>query len=116
MTILISAIVHEYVLAVGLGFASPVLLLLFAGPGGECQVTILPLIRDIISYSIYHLVAVIFVVQPFKAERLSNFFILISFTVGIANMFFFYQVEIAARLYCPQEVLYNVILLYAWSL
>lgn len=36
MTILISGIVHEYVLAVGLGFASPVLLFLFAGPGGQC--------------------------------------------------------------------------------
>ena len=35
MTILISAVVHEYILAVGLGFASPILLFLFAGPGGE---------------------------------------------------------------------------------
>ena len=38
MTILVSGIVHEYVLAIGLGFANPVLLVLFAGPGGESQI------------------------------------------------------------------------------
>ena len=47
---------------------------------------------------------VLFVVKPCRTDRLSNFFILLSLTLGIANLFFYYQVEIAARLYCPQEV------------
>jgi hypothetical protein len=101
MTILISGIVHEYVLAVGLGFASPVLLFLFAGPGGQCNLTKLRaynLVKELI------FIAVIFMLRPSKSERLSNFFILLSLTIGTGNIFFYYQAEIAARLYCPQEV------------
>ena len=56
--------------------------------------------------------------KPFKNERLSNFFVLLSFTVGIANLFFYYQVEIAARLYCPQEVNSThkvyILIMYTW--
>ena len=33
-TILLSALVHEYVIAVSLGFASPILILEYAGLGG----------------------------------------------------------------------------------
>ena len=102
MTILISGIVHEYVLAVGLGFASPVLLLLFAGPGGQCQI-IVGSTKNLTFLTIFF-IAVIFVVRPSKSERLSNFFVLLSLTIGIANLFFYYQIEIAARMYCPQEV------------
>ena len=61
-------------------------------------------ILHLLDYIRFNFVAVLFVMKPFKNERLSNFFVLLSFTVGIANLFFYYQVEIAARLYCPQEV------------
>ena len=106
MTILISGVVHEYVLAVGLGFASPVLLFLFAGPGGQYHLAKLRTYyyTTLLMSLLLMFLAVIFVLRPSKSERLSNFFVLLSLTIGIANLFFYYQVEIAARLYCPQEV------------
>ena len=42
---------------------------------------------------------------PSQAEsRLSNFLVLLCLSIGGANLIFYYQVEIAARLYCPKKV------------
>lgn len=42
--------------------------------------------------------------KPFGMERLSNLFVLVALSVGGANLLFYYQVEFAARLYCPKQV------------
>ena len=49
-------------------------------------------------------VAVFYVMKPLNIRRLSNFFVLLALSVGGANLLFYYQVEYAARIYCPQTV------------
>ena len=47
---------------------------------------------------------VFYLMKPFGMERLSNLFVLVSLSIGGANLLFYYQVEFAARLYCPKPV------------
>jgi hypothetical protein len=42
--------------------------------------------------------------RPVGKQRISNLFVLFGLTVGGAIMAFYYQVELAARIYCPREV------------
>lgn len=44
--------------------------------------------------------------RPFGKRRISNLFVLFGLSVGGANLAFYYEVELAARLYCPQKVSY----------
>ena len=37
VTTFVSALIHEYLLAMALGFASPMLIIEFAGLGGDCS-------------------------------------------------------------------------------
>lgn len=93
-----SAFVHEYLLALALRFASPVLFLEFAGLGGK----LLTLIA--FHLFLYAITVIFYLMQPFGKRRISNLFVLIALSVGGANLTFYYQVELAARLYCPKEV------------
>lgn len=45
-----------------------------------------------------------YLMRPFGKRRISNLFVLFALSVGGANLTFYYQVELAARLYCPQKV------------
>lgn len=117
-----SAFVHEYLLALALRFASPVLLMEFAGLGGIKLSMVeyscvdnrqsnsenpwwLKFCRDyhrIINFYSYSVL--FYLMEPFKKRRISNLFFLFCLSVGGANLVFYYQVELAARLYCPREV------------
>lgn len=49
--------------------------------------------------------AVIFyLIRPLYRERLSRLLVMLALSLGGANLFFYYQVEFAARLYCPKKV------------
>jgi sterol O-acyltransferase len=80
-TILVSAIVHEYLLAMGTRFILPIITVLFAGMGG-----------------------VLYLFKPFRAQRASNFFILGTLNFGSSIIIFFLILEFAARQYCPVQV------------
>ncbi len=55
-------------------------------------------------FTAVQLVVLFYLMQPFGKRRISNLFVLIALSVGGANLTFYYQVELAARLYCPKEV------------
>lgn len=52
----------------------------------------------------YSYAVLFYLMEPFKKRRISNLFVLFCLSVGGANLVFYYQVELAARLYCPREV------------
>lgn len=126
-TIFVSAFVHEYLLALALRFASPVLLMEFAGLGGiklsmveySCVDNrqsnyIMHMVvyyahgglnfAETLTGSFYSYAVLFYLMEPFKKRRISNLFVLFCLSVGGANLVFYYQVELAARLYCPREV------------
>jgi len=80
-TLHLSAVIHEYIVSVALGFAIPLLFIEFAVGG--------------LFMYFFH--------QP-KIGRLSNVLLLIMHGFGSANLIFHYQAEFAARLYCPRQV------------
>lgn len=100
MTTFVSALIHEYLLAIALGFASPMLIIEFAGLGGMF-LSFYCLIRW---YMCFIPVAIFYVMKPLNIRRLSNFCVLLALSVGGANLLFYYQVEYAARIYCPRKV------------
>ncbi|XP_064401789.1 sterol O-acyltransferase 1-like [Halichondria panicea] len=79
-TIHLSAVIHEYIVAIALQFAFPLLFLEFAIGG-----------------------AMVYFLRPKSMERLYNILLLIGFCFGGANLLFFYQMEFAARIYCPRQ-------------
>lgn len=54
--------------------------------------------------SMFMTAVLFYLMRPFGKRRISNLFVLLGLTVGGANLIFYYQVELAARLYCPKEV------------
>ena len=103
VTTLVSAFIHEYLIAMALGFASPMLIIEFAGLGGEGKYYYY-FINEILSLNLMFCSAIFYVVKPLNIRRLSNFLVLLALSVGGANLLFYYQVEYAARIYCPQKV------------
>lgn len=79
-SIVVSAFVHEYLLSLALGFASPVLIFEFVVLG-----------------------AIFYFLRPFRIRRVSNILVLLGLSVGGANLVFYYQVEWVARQLCPKE-------------
>ena len=79
-TILVSSIVHEYMLSMPLGFVLPVITFLFAGIG-----------------------MFFYVLKPLAIRRVSNWFILGCLSIGTAIIIFVLLIEYKAREYCPLE-------------
>ena len=42
--------------------------------------------------------------QPLGRKRVSHLLVILALSVGGAILLFYYQVEFAARLYCPKKV------------
>ena len=101
MTTFVSALIHEYLLAIALGFASPMLIIEFAGLGGMFLSFIALYVGTCMCFIP---VAIFYVMKPLNIRRLSNFCVLLALSVGGANLLFYYQVEYAARIYCPRKV------------
>eukprot|EP00731_Ephydatia_muelleri_P035958 Em0184g3a len=83
--ILVSALMHEYVFAVGLGFCLPFMSVLFGGLG-----------------------ALVYIITQFfglsAVRRGSNTFILLATGIGMGLLAFFYILEFGSRqYYCPRE-------------
>ncbi|XP_019851229.1 PREDICTED: sterol O-acyltransferase 1-like [Amphimedon queenslandica] len=76
-TLLVSSIVHEYLLSAGTGFVLPIVTVLFAGVG-----------------------AFFYVLKPLSTRRASNLFFLSSMNIGVSIILFFLVTEYAARHYC----------------
>ena len=95
-TLFLSAFMHEYVLAMALGFASPFLMIEFAGLGGE--------IKNCLVIIMISSVAVFYFMRAFASRRVANLIVLGSLSFGMANLIFYYTAEIAARTYCPRPV------------
>ncbi len=98
-TIFVSAFVHEYLLALTLKFASPVLMVEFAGLGGMILET-----TDAANEIVLFPTVLFYLMRPLGKRRISNLFVLFCLCLGGANLVFYYQAELAARLYCPEEV------------
>ena len=60
--------------------------------------------------------AIFYIMKPLNVRRLSNFGVLFALSLGGANLLFYYQVEFAARIYCPEKVWfdYNNVLDHSW--
>lgn len=56
------------------------------------------------SDTMFSFAVIFYLMRPFGIARLSNLFVLVALSLGGANLFFYYQVEFAARLYCPKQV------------
>jgi sterol O-acyltransferase len=80
-TLFLSAFIHEYLLAMALGFASPFLMVQFAGLG-----------------------AIFYFMRSFASRRVANLIVLGCLSLGMANLIFYYTAEIAARTYCPRQL------------
>ena len=48
--------------------------------------------------------AIFYFMRAFTSRRVANFVVLGSLSFGMANLIFYYTVEIAARIYCPRQV------------
>ncbi len=83
ITFILSAIVHEYVIAVSLGFYKPILFLMFVFPGG----TIHPMIVA------HTLVSVLFIylTKMFRGSRMWNIFMWAMLIIGHGMLIAFYS-------------------------
>ncbi len=54
------------------------------------------------------IIAMVYFLRPKSMERLYNILLLIGFCFGGANLLFFYQMEFAARIYCPRQVCMHI--------
>ena len=102
-TLFLSAFIHEYLLALGLGFASPVLMIEFAGLGGKMM--------SCWSHHVTVIIppcslcpAVFYFMRACASRRVANLVVLGSLSLGMANLIFYYTAEVAARIYCPRPV------------
>ncbi|KAL5496512.1 hypothetical protein EMCRGX_G012811 [Ephydatia muelleri] len=83
LSIAASSIIHEYLLAIGLGFCMPYLSMFFGGAG-----------------------VVLYLFNPcFLMKRVSNVFILVATGMGMGIITFGYLLEFMSRHYCPPEPL-----------
>ena len=106
-TLLVSAVVHEYLLAMGIGFVLPIVTILFAGVGGKLMLWLL--IYNYTCIYIYFYAAFFYVLKPLNTRRASNLFFLSSLNLGLAIIIFLLIFEYAARQYCPVEVISSII-------
>ena len=98
-TLFLSALMHEYLLAMALGFASPFLMIEFAGLGGMTNNSRFCLMMIAIVFA-----AIFYFMRTFASRRVANLIVLGCLSLGMANLIFYYTAEIAARTYCPRQV------------